>query len=830
MTTQATFTTYAGHSSATYIVTTQAELAAALSAADAGQGGTIYLDSNGGPFSILANGIDGSNGEILIRSLDPNAPALVQDVDILNSSFITLDSLEISSVALSGSTDAQDINVRWSDNIEITNNYMWGDANGPLDGTGTYIKGIGAALFEDSSNITFSGNYITDYGGGVGYLNIKGLDLSGNELTQIQTDGFQGGGIQNATISDNYMHNFYGSTQSINHSDFIQIWGVGVKLLTTDVTISGNVLDSSGEASAQGIFIRNESFGQSGTLGGYYQNIQVFDNVVHTADWAGISVADTQNLQIDNNTVLWDEGAWVMTTSGTSLSQGIPWISTSNAPGASVMDNISWQVSVNGQAADSSNYLISYDDPNSSAYYENHFVNLSGGGDLDLRDLSLLPNSPLYGNVGAPLSSSLSIDDPLVAVMRSDPIEGNRMAVDLSADFSYTPNGFIDPTSASFTWTFDDGTVVNGSNAFHTFATSGQHSVTLDVTDASGNSASVTRIVNIDAEENFKVNFDNGLTDSSGQNAALALHDHDGDAFVSGLSGKGFHLTSDDIMVVSHTNDQLFGLDTFNLDLDFKLDSASTAGGIVGLFGTFQLEVMGDGSLQFSLKTSDGNFKVQSAADTLSSNSWANISVQYDGPAGKLDLVVDGQVVGSAAASGTTAAENGFGIELGKPWGTNAHGVIDNFEMSSSASEIYSGVGTYGTTSTAPVSTTSTGTLVLDTSTTTIDTSTTDTATADGNTDSTTETSDEKTKASEDDDFWLVKIIKAFFSIFTGGGSKKAADEEEEQTTTEKQTKNGRAEKEDTTLENVVPIVGSMDDETGTQDDESDDDLIDWAA
>ncbi len=366
-----TYTPHAQFSNATVTVTTSAELSAALASLTGSGGGTILLDPSGGPYDIFANGLGDANNPVLIKGLDPTNPPLVTNIYLLNSSYITMTGLLVdSSSAPSG---VHDLRVSNSDHIEFVGNVMTSTANGYLDSSGTATKGASAVLIRNSSDILFADNTLSNYYHGAGFLEVTGLRFEGNELFGLQGDGFRAGGLVNATISNNYMHDFYGSDQTINHSDFIQIWSTNATIVTSNVEISGNILDTSGNAISQGIFIGNEQMRGGGTNGSYYDDIRIHDNVIHAATWHGIAVEWTTNAQVYDNAVLLDDKVQLPPGS----QQPVPWILISNSPNASAYGNLSSKVTVNGIGDDGTqNRLLDYSDPATAAFIDNYMASL----------------------------------------------------------------------------------------------------------------------------------------------------------------------------------------------------------------------------------------------------------------------------------------------------------------------------------------------------------------------------------------------------------------------------------------------------------------------
>ena len=717
------YTSYPQHAAQVITVTNTSELNAALDTLGTSGGGTILLDGNGGPFKIIDKDIGDANNPILIGAADTNNPPVVTEIYLQNASHIAMTDLHIDSSSLSNPLPYHDVRIYGSDHIDFVGNHMSSIADGFLGGDPNAVKGGAASLIRDSQDINFSDNFIENYKGGAGFLEVNGLTFDNNEMVGIQHDGFQAGGLQNATINNNYMHDFHGSTQSENHSDFIMIWGTNAKSVTSNIQIAGNVLDTNGGGAYQGIFIGNNQFGGSGPSGQYFQGIEIFDNLVHTSMYHGITVGDAQGVSIYDNTVLFDPESWTQGSGNSPLTQAEPWIMTSNAPNASVTGNVAGHVSIwgNGTGA-GTNFIIDYNDPNSPNYVENHIANLQGTDGLGLSDLSFLPSSSIYGNYGATISSSASASDPVTAVMRLDEVEGFRGAFQLNADLSMFGGQMTNPSNATYEWLMDDGTYVNGTGGYHVFQTPGAHEVTLKVTDGSGNVDFITRTIDVLDQTNFSINFDNGATDTSGASSSISVKDPTGSAFVGGLNGSGFRLDGTNSITVNKSNEQIFDLDTFEINLDFKLDSVGSAGRLMGIHTSWDIQVLSNGGLLLNLPTDDGSYKIYSSANVLDDTNWHDISIQYDGPAGTVNIIVDGNVVGSGNATGTTFSQSHHGLVLGPTWGASVKGVVDNFEMTSPPSTTVANLTSTGTFTggagwTLPTNGSGTGGSTIDTST-----------------------------------------------------------------------------------------------------------------
>lgn len=657
----------------TFTVRSNAELTDILSRIDELGGGTIKLDAEGGPYEISARGLGSAGGPVTITAADPAAPPVVGSVDLRDSSYIT-----ISNVYVQGKEagNPHSIYVSDSDNITLTGNTMKGVAEGFVSETNGAIESNSAMLLRDSQNITVSDNTISNFGTALGILELDGLVVKNNDISQLQHDGIQGAGIRNAEITDNHFHDFFGSSQSINHDDMIQIWGTNAKTVTANITISGNLLDAGDSGISQGIFIRNEEFGKDGTpTSGYFQNITITDNMIHNGAYHGISVSDTNGVVVTSNTILKNEVSGLFNDDGSALTATEPWYNVSNSQNVAVTDNLGSKYI--GQTNETDNTVLVYDNTSDPMYVGNHIVNLSGQGDIGLGDLQLRSDSPLWGTTGAPMSS-LSNDDlsNLGPIITTTKVTENALARELDAGASALPDG------ASAAWHFTDGSVTQGATITHVFQTPGLHDVKLVITNVDGTSLSTTRSIEIDDPYLFAFDFANGAEDITTRGIDAQVTGSNAQAFVTTAEDKGFYLNPNTGLSLGRENTQLFGREAFNIDLRFKQTDAMNDGGLLGMHTVFKLDIEPDGALSFWLRTGDGEFKITTEAGVMNTTDWQDIGVRYDGVAGDLSLLVDGVVMANGAATGATSGPLSWGVQLGRPWGDDATGVFESVSMS----------------------------------------------------------------------------------------------------------------------------------------------------
>jgi len=395
------------YSNATVTVTSTAELTSALASLSQGTGGTILVDGSKGPYIIEAQNLGLENAGVLITPLDEEVPPHVHQVDILSSSNITVHGMKIDSRDIDETRDSwdYDVNVLSSKSISIVGNDFQSDGVEIVTESNGAVIGERAIIARNSEDVTITHNTIVDYNAAVVYLEVKGLDISHNDISGVQGDGLAGGGIQDVTITNNYIHDFHGSTQTMNHSDMIQIWGTNAVLETRNVEISNNVLDAGDGAATQSILIQNEWFAKNGV---YFQDFSIHNNVIHNGMAQGIGTRYVQGLEVYDNTVLWNEGSTFLVRDGDEPGSSFPRMILRHSPDADVYGNIAGESIMNEELIpNGANYLLEYGDDGAENFVGAHFVNVSGQGDLSLQDLMIRPDSPLYGSFGAETSSDL---------------------------------------------------------------------------------------------------------------------------------------------------------------------------------------------------------------------------------------------------------------------------------------------------------------------------------------------------------------------------------------------------------------------------------------
>lgn len=357
-------------------------------------GGTIYLTGDFpsvGEISLSGGG----SAPVHITSADPVDPVLVSRID-----FDGVDNVRVSDVRVDGSAVERpewhrDLDINGSSRIEISDSTFTSNGSPFYDPDDpTTIVGERLGMVRNSEDITVSNSYFAGYEHGITFQESSEIRVISNEITAIQGDGLRLTGVQEVLIADNYMHDFYSTPNEYTHSDFIQLWSTNAETVSSDITVTGNVLDTGNGVSVQGIWMRNEQH-DKGNPDYVYQNITITDNLIYTGSANGIGVGQADNVLVANNTLLWNQGAYTIKETGDT--SYFPRIRLhEDITNAQVIDNITTRILHGEEARLDGNVLISWDpaDPN---YVGHHFTNATDGGDIGPEGWKLLETSPWAG-------------------------------------------------------------------------------------------------------------------------------------------------------------------------------------------------------------------------------------------------------------------------------------------------------------------------------------------------------------------------------------------------------------------------------------------------
>ncbi len=273
------------------VITVSSAAALTAAVASAASGDTI----------LLAPGVYGTvnvvnarfEGGLTIAAADPNAPAVINYLNVTNSAGVTFEGLEIA-----GRAKAVGVGVTGSTDIRFERMDFHGimDADYTNDGGGISIK--------NSSGVVVANSQFHELGAGIAHSNAQGLQVLGNSFYNLRSDGVSGSGSSGVRISGNTFTNFY--PEPNDHPDAIQFWTSVGGEAARDITITDNVIIRGEGRVMQGVFLGNEADIP-------YVNVTITGNAVIGSMYNGIYVSRGQGVQVLDNVVVGyrDMMAWI---------------------------------------------------------------------------------------------------------------------------------------------------------------------------------------------------------------------------------------------------------------------------------------------------------------------------------------------------------------------------------------------------------------------------------------------------------------------------------------------------------------------------------------
>lgn len=660
----------------TIVVSNTEELREAYSTLASNGGGTILLEQGEGKYDLSLKGSANADDHVTITSADPDDPTVISRLSVNQVENVTIEGLELNSDGVVRDSWLNDLNVYESSNVEIRDCDFSSNASGFWSTSDPdAVRGATLGNIRESEDIVFSGNTVTDYFHGLGVFESIGVEISGNDISGIQADGIRMGGVQDVWVTDNHLHDFHGSTNTQNHDDMIQIWSLNADLVTRDVTISGNILNSGDGAASQSIFIGNESDKKDPTH--IYENITITDNVIYNGHSNGIIVSAATNVTVADNTLLWNPNAtMIANNSGPDGLSSAPGIRLPRVEDGRIVDNITSAVTAGSGVLVSGNEIVNYDNPFDENHIDNNIVNASGG-EVDLRDLRILPDSDWAGQAGAVDSAPMmATTGGVEAVMVRNVAMDDDWNLTFDASLSIGPDGYLDEADYDFEWTFSDGTVLNGVEVERQYEGPGDHDVTLRIYKDGELADEIARDF-VAAEKDYAIfDFENGIEDLSAFDSSIRYEDEA--QLVSSDDGQGYLIGGSERIGLNRSNDQIHNLDSFGLELDIALADPDASGTFVHFHKVLKGSIDSEGSVKFTLITDKGDYSIISDTPIFTDGETHTLGFGFDGVNGKLVMMADGEEVGSTEAWGVTAPRTSYGLNFGNTFGDSVEAVIDN--------------------------------------------------------------------------------------------------------------------------------------------------------
>lgn len=365
-------------------------------------------------YKVTVTSMPSHSAPVLVTSLDPNKMANITGLDLRNVNNVKFDNLHFESKAGAGVTD---IKVTASSNVTFSDSIFKGSATGYVYAGGKVAQS--AFSVQSTNGFTLENSEVSNFYHGVGFGKSSNVKLFDNDLHHIQGDGMRFSQMQGVTIENNWFHDFLGTDQSVNHSDYIQFWTAGTTTGSKDIVIRGNIL-AKGAYNSQSILMRDD-VGDAGGTATRFKNVLIEENFINNNHHHGITLIRGDGVIIRDNTLpTMPGGTYGMVSS----------INVENSTGVQVYNNIVPKTTFLG-----TNQILRKD-----------------------------------GNV---------VPTKVIANISSE-YEGSN-TFDFDARYTASTKGWVKATDAKFNWDFGDGTKASGINVTHKYAGAGDYNVLLTV-------------------------------------------------------------------------------------------------------------------------------------------------------------------------------------------------------------------------------------------------------------------------------------------------------------------------------------------------------------
>lgn len=282
-------------------VSSAAELTRAL--ARAGSGSVIRLAPGTYPALVIRS--FRSEGSITITSANPGQRAVVEAVNLRDSTGIEFKNLDFA--AKTGSTLVVPfLFMRFArltlDGVTV---------HGPDNEAGYLIP---ATMFRDGTGLTIRNSRFYRLKHAIQMLTVTGARIEANEFWDLRTDAIRGGGVSDATIERNVCTEFHPAEG--DHPDCIQLWSTNQESNARNIMIKDNlVFRGKTGAVTQGIFIRDTHDQLP------FYTVQITGNLLVGTMYNGIAIDGVVGATIEGNEVVaWpDQTSWIRVRNGTKV-------------------------------------------------------------------------------------------------------------------------------------------------------------------------------------------------------------------------------------------------------------------------------------------------------------------------------------------------------------------------------------------------------------------------------------------------------------------------------------------------------------------------------
>jgi hypothetical protein len=226
------------------------------------------------------------NGGVTITSADPNNHAVLTDFAVTGSTGLTFSNLELATNSPVGTAAFV---VKSSNDIHFDNVKV----HGSPDATGNDANGL---EIDHSTNVSVTNSEFQQLGHGAAISTSSGIVLAGNNVHDMQSDGFDFAQVDHLTIAGNVFTDFHPVAGA--HPDAMQFFTNGTTAASHDITISGNVILLGQGQQFQGIFMTDSS----GVMP--YENVTISDNLINSSGSNAIRLSNVHDLTLDSNELI----------------------------------------------------------------------------------------------------------------------------------------------------------------------------------------------------------------------------------------------------------------------------------------------------------------------------------------------------------------------------------------------------------------------------------------------------------------------------------------------------------------------------------------------
>ena len=238
------------------------------------------------------------SADVTITSMDPTRPAVITNFSMSNVTGVTFSKLDMFAVNATGSNKNSGWAFRVTDSKNVNFDHV--KFHGSLDRqTNNDMNGLQIRLGKD---ISVTNSEFQQLGRGMAISESEHVKVSGNEVHEMRTDGFNFAQVGHVEITGNYLHDFMPAPG--DHPDAIQFWTSGTTASSHDILVSDNLILRGDGENTQGIFMTD----QVGTLP--YERVTISNNLIVGTGYSAIRLAGGKDITVTGNELLTLEGGY----------------------------------------------------------------------------------------------------------------------------------------------------------------------------------------------------------------------------------------------------------------------------------------------------------------------------------------------------------------------------------------------------------------------------------------------------------------------------------------------------------------------------------------